>query len=654
MLGERLADLGPARRRRLTAPTTSRSRRRCCRSTASPGADALLGPEMRSTGEVMGVGARLPDRVRQGPGRGGRATCPRRGTVFLTVTDSDKPAVGVIAAQLHDLGFSIVATRRHGAARSRAWASRSSGSTRSRRARRTSSTGSSAATSTSSSTRRRAPPRARTATRSGARRSRAAIAVHHDDLRRHGRRAGDRRGAHAATPRGALAAGDPPRASGARRRGRRERGDRDARAARAPAARRWSARRALGAYVVLSRAPTRTGRRPTRASSTCSPPPSAGAGARTSARSCRARSPSRARHADGALDFVLEDVGPGTRAAGRAARRATDVWLLGPLGRGFAPPRDGAPAGARRRRRRDRAAGDLAATRSGDGADAARLPRRRARRGRGADRAARGSPPTTARSATTAWSPSCSRAELGATRAPRSTPAARRRCSRRCGRCAPSTTCPAQLALESGMACGFGACFGCVVPTRDGYVRLCVDGPVLDAARRLAEVGSTWPSSTSAASRWRTRSSTPRGRSTRSPPGARSATRCSSDFPFAAFVSKTVTLAPRQGNPPPRLWELGAGMINSIGLPNKGLEGYLAHDLPELAALPVPLIVNVMGSSAEEVATLVHAVRRARRGRRARAQRLLPEREDRAADGRRPGGDRGAARRASARSPASR
>ena len=78
-------------------------------------------------------------------------------------------------------------------------------------------------------------------------------------------------------------------------------------------------------------------------------------------------------------------------------------------------------------------------------------------------------------------------------------------------------------------------------------------------------------------------------------------------FPFAAFVSKTVTLAPRQGNPPPRLWELGAGMINSIGLPNKGLEGYLAHDLPRLAALPVPLIVNVMGSSADDVATLVRA-----------------------------------------------
>ena len=78
-------------------------------------------------------------------------------------------------------------------------------------------------------------------------------------------------------------------------------------------------------------------------------------------------------------------------------------------------------------------------------------------------------------------------------------------------------------------------------------------------------------------------------------------------FPFAAFVSKTVTLEPRQGNPPPRLWELPAGMINSIGLPNKGLEGYLAHDLPELAQLPVPLIVNVMGFTREQVGELVAA-----------------------------------------------
>ncbi|MBV8989206.1 MAG: dihydroorotate dehydrogenase [Solirubrobacterales bacterium] len=78
-------------------------------------------------------------------------------------------------------------------------------------------------------------------------------------------------------------------------------------------------------------------------------------------------------------------------------------------------------------------------------------------------------------------------------------------------------------------------------------------------------------------------------------------------FPFAAFVSKTVTLAPRGGNPPPRLWELAGGMINSIGLPNKGLAGYLTEDLPQLTMLPVPLIVNVMGFTREEVAELVGA-----------------------------------------------
>lgn len=45
------------------------------------------------------------------------------------------------------------------------------------------------------------------------------------------------------------------------------------------------------------------------------------------------------------------------------------------------------------------------------------------------------------------------------------------------------TSTPAQLALEAGMACGYGACFGCVVPKRDGgYLRVCVDGPVIDAA----------------------------------------------------------------------------------------------------------------------------------------------------------------------------
>jgi dihydroorotate dehydrogenase (NAD+) catalytic subunit len=78
-------------------------------------------------------------------------------------------------------------------------------------------------------------------------------------------------------------------------------------------------------------------------------------------------------------------------------------------------------------------------------------------------------------------------------------------------------------------------------------------------------------------------------------------------FPFAAYVTKTVTMESRQGNPPPRLYEIAGGLINSIGLPNKGLRDFILSDLPLLAELPVPLIVNVMGSTREEVGELVAA-----------------------------------------------
>ena len=75
-------------------------------------------------------------------------------------------------------------------------------------------------------------------------------------------------------------------------------------------------------------------------------------------------------------------------------------------------------------------------------------------------------------------------------------------------------------------------------------------------------------------------------------------------FPFSAFVSKTITLEPRTGNPPPRLYETPAGMINSIGLPGPGIDRYLAEDLGVLGRLDVPLITNVMGPSANEVGEL--------------------------------------------------
>ncbi len=79
-------------------------------------------------------------------------------------------------------------------------------------------------------------------------------------------------------------------------------------------------------------------------------------------------------------------------------------------------------------------------------------------------------------------------------------------------------------------------------------------------------------------------------------------------FPFSAYVSKTITPAPRPGNPPPRIWEEPAAMVNSIGLPNKGVQGFLAHDLPQLADLTVPLIVSVMATSAEQFAEAVATI----------------------------------------------
>ncbi|MEX2448526.1 MAG: hypothetical protein WD404_07265 [Solirubrobacterales bacterium] len=80
------------------------------------------------------------------------------------------------------------------------------------------------------------------------------------------------------------------------------------------------------------------------------------------------------------------------------------------------------------------------------------------------------------------------------------------------------------------------------------------------------------------------------------------------DFPFAAFVSKTITLEARAGNEPQRIWETPAGMINSIGLPNKGLNGFIAEDLPQLGELPVPLIVSVMATGREDFSRMVAAL----------------------------------------------
>jgi dihydroorotate dehydrogenase electron transfer subunit len=178
---------------------------------------------------------------------------------------------------------------------------------------------------------------------------------------------------------------------------------------------------------------------------------------------------------DGRLEFLWEDVGPGTRRLSDL-RPGDELWLLGPLGNGFEPDRRpllvgggigivplacwqdevGAPALLGFRDARHAEAAELMggevhlATDDGSAGHhgfVTELLTAELERG-GVTVYACGPPPM-----------------LEAVRAI---------CAER--------DVPAQLALEAGMACGFGACFGCVVPTRDGYVRLCVDGPVLAAA----------------------------------------------------------------------------------------------------------------------------------------------------------------------------
>jgi carbamoyl-phosphate synthase large subunit len=74
------------------------------------GADAILGPEMRSTGEVMGIARDFPAAFAKAQAAAG-APLPDGGTAFITMTDADKAGAFAIAQTLHDLGFRIVATR---------------------------------------------------------------------------------------------------------------------------------------------------------------------------------------------------------------------------------------------------------------------------------------------------------------------------------------------------------------------------------------------------------------------------------------------------------------------------------------------------------------------------------------------------------------
>jgi len=81
---------------------------------------------------------------------------------------------------------------------------------------------------------------------------------------------------------------------------------------------------------------------------------------------------------------------------------------------------------------------------------------------------------------------------------------------------------------------------------------------------------------------------------------------------LGAIVTKSITLKPREGHPPPRLAETRAGLLNAIGLANVGLEAFLGEKLPALAAYDVPVIVNVAGATREEYVEVAAALDAAR------------------------------------------
>ena len=93
-----------------------------------------------------------------------------------------------------------------------------------------------------------------------------------------------------------------------------------------------------------------------------------------------------------------------------------------------------------------------------------------------------------------------------------------------------------------------------------------------------------------------------------------------------AFVTKTVTPLPREGNAPVRIAETELGMLNAIGLANPGIDAFLEQHLPRLAELGVPLWVSVGGFSLEDYVQVAGRLAATRRGRGARAEPLLPER----------------------------
>jgi dihydroorotate dehydrogenase electron transfer subunit len=181
-------------------------------------------------------------------------------------------------------------------------------------------------------------------------------------------------------------------------------------------------------------------------------------------------------HEDGTLDFMLEAVGPGTQRLAEL-RPGEGIWILGPLGTGFTEASSpllvgGGIGAAPLLALHDELPAEtpvLLGFRSAAHAEAATLF--------GTDALLATDDGSVGHSGlvTELMYDRLEGSTVYACGPPPMLEAVRAICAER--------DVPAQLAMESGMACGFGACFGCVVPTKEGYLRLCVDGPVLEASR---------------------------------------------------------------------------------------------------------------------------------------------------------------------------
>jgi dihydroorotate dehydrogenase electron transfer subunit len=183
------------------------------------------------------------------------------------------------------------------------------------------------------------------------------------------------------------------------------------------------------------------------------------------------------------LDFMIEDVGPGTNRLAELDA-GESLLLVGPLGNGFAAPRDGRAAllvgggvGIAPLAIWQDELGDdtrvLLGFRDEHHAEGAALLKRAIVASDDGSVGHHGLVTELLENELEALDDRGDEVQVYACGPPAMLEAIRAICADR--------GVPAQLALESGMACGFGACFGCVVPTQTGYIRLCVDGPVLEA-----------------------------------------------------------------------------------------------------------------------------------------------------------------------------